>query len=559
MNNNYKIVFSFYDKLKNNNFNNKITIKYNNNKLFNEISILFLKLLITILLIVIFQHQNNSTLKLNEIQTTQFNNASTCNETLKNKIESKRKPFWNNTLVKNEMHSYSLYNTFKNPQLSLLLIINEKTKINMNKIEYFIKNTTSKYSQDFEVVIYNNVEKMDITKLYEKQMNNYIKNNILKFYTTLNKINDDFAQLIYLINGYYTIYINNINLLEIIPFKQIFQYSKNDICKYQCLNITEDKEIYIFKTKLLKNLVDNGYEFISKKDIIDKIEEMHIPEFNYIHISICPNNNFVNLVYVAMTSILSSKATNTFICFYLIIPKEFKNKNKNFISSLDKEYDNFNITFIKMDERYNKAYTDKRITTEAYYRFSLGELLPNLNKIIYVDADIIAYKDLSNFYNLNFNGKMILGQATYGNRCRKKKGYNKINTGILLLNLLKMRQIKFEEKVIKIISKRNKLRYHDQTLLNDYFDEYIGLFPIEFHTRPWSNYKEMKIFNSIVGNVFDYDYYYFAHKYPTIRHYLGRYKPKNPNINHVEDWWFFARKSKYYNNKAKNFHEAFSF
>ena len=343
-----------------------------------------------------------------------------------------------------------------------------------------------------------------------------------------------------------------------IPFNEIFQYSKNDINKYYIFNITNDKEIYIYKTNLLKNLADNGYGFISNKDIIDKIKEIHLTEFNYIHISICPNNNFTNLVYVAMISILSSKATNTFICFYLIIPEEFKDKNKNFIISLDKEYDNFNITFIQMDDRYIKAYTDRRITIEAYYRFSLGELLPNLNKIIYVDADVIVYKDLSNFYNLNFNGKMILGQPTYGNRGRKKKDSYKINTGILLLNLLEMRKRNFEEKVIKIIEKRNKLRYHDQTLLNDYFDKYIGIFPIEFHTRPWSNYKEMKTFNSIIGKVFDHDYYYFTHKYPTIRHFLGRYKPKKPNVNYVEDWWFFARKSKYYNDKAKDFYQAFS-
>lgn len=44
-----------------------------------------------------------------------------------------------------------------------------------------------------------------------------------------------------------------------------------------------------------------------------------------------------------------------------------------------------------MDDRYHNAYTDKRITSQAYYRFSLGELLPNVNKIIYFDTDIIVY------------------------------------------------------------------------------------------------------------------------------------------------------------------------
>jgi hypothetical protein len=72
------------------------------------------------------------------------------------------------------------------------------------------------------------------------------------------------------------------------------------------------------------------------------------------------------------------------------------------------------------------------------------------------------------------------------------------------------------------------------------------------------NYKEMSIFISRVGNPFDKDYYYFSNKYPTIRHFLGDYKPRNPKVNHIEDWWFYARKSKYYNKTARTFDTAFS-
>ena len=69
----------------------------------------------------------------------------------------------------------------------------------------------------------------------------------------------------------------------------------------------------------------------------------------------------------------------------------------------------------------------------------------------------------------------------------------------------------------------------------------------------------MKIFLKKIGKPFDMDYFYFAHKYPTIRHFLGRFKPKNEKINFIEDWWFFARKSKYYSGNVKSFKNAFSF
>ena len=212
-----------------------------------------------------------------------------------------------------------------------------------------------------------------------------------------------------------------------------------------------------------------------------------------------------------------------------------------------------------MDNRYNNAFCDKYITKQAYYRFSLGELLPNLNKVIYIDTDIIAYKDLLNFYNLNFNGKMILAHPTIGNRRTIKLGHLKINSGILLMNLYEMRKYKLEKKVIEITKKIKSLRYHDQSILNDYLYLLLGILPPEYHARPWSNYKETEIMNYKIGNIFDKDYYYFTQKYPTIRHFLGNYKPKKLNINYIEDWWFFARKSKYYNNKSSSFASAFSF
>ena len=93
------------------------------------------------------------------------------------------------------------------------------------------------------------------------------------------------------------------------------------------------------------------------------------------------------------------------------------------------------------------------MTIQTYFRFSLGELFPNLNRILYLDSDIIAYKDLNKLYNLNFNGKMVLGQVTGYNR-NKKTGVYHINNGILLFNLIQMRKMKIEEQVFNIIKKK---------------------------------------------------------------------------------------------------------
>ena len=554
MKNNYKILNVNYEALKNIKFNNYSNNNYNND----NINFSVVKLIIVFICISIVYYKINYISNIIELENKEIYDEEQSN-IQGTPIYQSKKDFWNITLLKNEMHYYSLYYQFKFPDISFIL-----TNIDNNKKDFIetinqIKCLTSQNYSNIEIIFH--IQKMEKYKYktINDQLKRFIKDKTIKLYIKEENISQSYSSLINLSKGAYTIFIDKLSLLYNLSIHNLYELKKSSNDNLLILNISNNINIYLLKTKLLKDLIDNGQEFNSINEILTNMYNISLPKFNYIRVSLCPDNHFTNLAYVTMTSILSSKNFNSFICFYLIIPSNFEKYNENFLDSLHEQYDGFNITFITMDDRYNKAYTDRRITTQAYYRFSLGELIQNINKIIYFDTDIIVYKDLSNFYNLNFNGKMILGQASYGNKNAQKRGFHRINTGVLLLNLKAMRENKFEEQVIDVIKKGRKLSYHDQTLLNDYFKKYIGIFPPEYHTRPWSNYYEMKKFTSKIGKPFDLDYFYFANKYPVVRHFLGGYKPRNPNVNFIEDWWFFARKSKYYNDSSKNFESAFSY
>lgn len=304
--------------------------------------------------------------------------------------------------------------------------------------------------------------------------------------------------------------------------------------------------------------MDKDLEFSNITELINYINLLSNPQLNYVPIMFCTNNFYTSYTYVAMISILNTKYHYTYISFYLIISEDFNQKNIDFFYTLYDQYDLFNITFLKMDNRYNIAYISRYLTKQTYYRFSAGELIRHLNKIIYLDTDIIAYNDLTGFYNLNFNGKVILGQPTYFNKS-PKTGIYKINNGILLLNLYKMRKMKIEQKVLYILNKGFKNDYHDQFLLNQYFHEIIGIFPPKYHIRPWNSFNEIKEFNIQSGSIYDNDYLYFASKYPIITHYVYNSKPIFNNISKSEDWWYFARISKYYIQKNDNLTLIFNY
>lgn len=453
------------------------------------------------------------------------------------------------------MSNHSLYNMYKYDQISLLISGINNWQINDKLILKFIDIIEEQTLKEIQTIIIlpNNLKNsiVNLIKIYIHQ-----KKKMQIFTQTKNEELDNYY-LMNLIKGKFLLIVDKFIEFDKNDLERLFHFTEGKIANIFEIQF-QNNTFYLIKTKILRNLIDNGQFFNNISNLYEKIISLPKPQLNYISIAICPNDYYVPLTYVSMISILSSKEEFTFISFYLIISKEFNKKNIDFLLSLYEQFDYFNITFVEMNNRYKNAFISKRMTIQTYFRFSLGELFPNLNRILYLDSDIIVYKDLNKLYNLNFNGKMVLGQITLYNRS-KKTGVYHINNGILLFNLIQMRKMKIEERVFNIIKKKEKLRYHDQTLMNNYFKNYIGIFPLEYHVRNWGDIKGWKDYNIRSGYIYDNDYIYFSQKYPAIRHFLGRDKPTNSNKNHIEDWWFFARKSKYYRQKSIKFENIFSF
>ena len=361
-----------------------------------------------------------------------------------------------------------------------------------------------------------------------------------------------FLELIKLIKGKYFIIFNKLIKLQKSDLYKIYNITKGNIENILDLKFQNNRTFYLIRTKILRDILDSNKNFRSFNELIKHLNEKSIPNINYIPIAYCPDNFYVSLTYNSMLSVLISKSHYTFILFYLVIPLDFKQSGIRIFESLYEQFEYFNITFIKMDNRFEKAYTNRYLTKNAFYRLSLGELLPDLNKIIYLDADTICLKDLSNLYNINFMGKIFLGKII----SFESESHNfDLNTGVLLLNLIEMRNLKIEKKVLTLLNKgfRDPV-YHDQAILNIFFKKYIGFLPLEYNVFPYSN-KQIENLTKNYNNLYDYDSLYFSNKYPSIKHFPGI--PEN-KIYFQEDWYYFARKSKYFQKASHNFSDIFN-
>ena len=460
-----------------------------------------------------------------------------------------------------------LYNASKSPFISIILIY-DPLKFNDEKISNIIEIILSQSFIDIQlVIIYNSIDKIKgnkMTKRYRGITN--IKFFISKSIFMINNI----IEIINQINGKYIIILDKYLELKKDDIYKIFITTKgnfNNISKY---SLNNKSYFYIIRLKILRDIFDLKIELNNFQGIIDYVQSYPLPKFNYIPISYCPNNKYTSLCYTSMLSILENKSIFSYIIFYIIIPKDFTEQNIMLLERLYEQYDYFNITFIFMDNRWKNSFTSSYLTIHAYYRYSLGELIPNFDKIIYLDADTICFGDLSNFYSLNFRGKVILGRLLETNYINNKEYYS-INSGILLLNLKEMREIKFEKRLLKISKNRfpynnikqgninnkyaNDLRTVDQAFINKYFYKYIGLFPPKYNGKRYFSYNITIKYNKDSGGLYENDYLYFSFKFPSIRHYPGQ----KLNIFYNEDWAYYARKSKYFHKLSKNLSNIYNY
>lgn len=119
-----------------------------------------------------------------------------------------------------------------------------------------------------------------------------------------------------------------------------------------------------------------------------------------------------------------------------------------------------------------------RFSIGMFYRFLIPYVLPlNIEKSVYLDADVIVNLDINELWRIELNEKILAAVPVVFNRghCRNKlcldgfvKSEDYFNSGVLLMNL---RLLRGEEKTVmngvKFISCRSKYgRLSDQDILN---------------------------------------------------------------------------------------------
>lgn len=211
-----------------------------------------------------------------------------------------------------------------------------------------------------------------------------------------------------------------------------------------------------------------------------------------MNVLITLNDEYCKYAAVMLTSLLINSGID--IKVYCLFD-DLLETNKKLLNDVMKKYGQDDICFIKVNkDEYRRFPVTDRLTVECYFILLAHLFLPSkLDRILYLDSDIIVEKDLSELYSMDFDEKHLIacGQhykydegVNYRENALPEKG-QLFNTGVLLFNLQKFRDSITINTYIEAARKCDyDFNLADQGILNIVFENSVKYIPtMEYNFR----------------------------------------------------------------------------
>ena len=244
-------------------------------------------------------------------------------------------------------------------------------------------------------------------------------------------------------------------------------------------------------------------------NILVTLNEVYIPHLNTLLYSVLSSDPDIYLrVYLLHTSVRDQSLIKT----------------RQILDSMGGELICINADELTLDG----APTTERFPKEIYYRIFVAKFLPeDIDKVLYLDPDIIVKGSLKKLYSMDIsdhyfaaashNGAFM--RAINGRRLKMKKSAPYINSGVMLINLKKLRREQVYSEVFSFIEDNKKrLILPDQDIISAlYGDKILELDPYIYNMT-----ERQFVYSKLVGKGIDMEW---IENNTVIIHYCGKNKP----------------------------------
>jgi len=139
------------------------------------------------------------------------------------------------------------------------------------------------------------------------------------------------------------------------------------------------------------------------------------------------------------------------------------------------------INIISMEDNFKTLnFQHQYVSKASLYKFLLPKIFPGIDKILYLDCDILVLKNINSVFSIDINNVYAAVvkdmPAMYSMKLHIQMELNNyFNSGVMLLNLEKMRKDFISEKLIKLKKEKKFQRYFmDQNELNYIFGDKVN-------------------------------------------------------------------------------------
>ena len=279
-----------------------------------------------------------------------------------------------------------------------------------------------------------------------------------------------------------------------------------------------------------------------------------------ISIAVAADNNYAPYLSSLIQSILENTCKPDAIDFF-VMSKDLSKRNRSFLQHQVEDASS-TITFINLASMTD-ALKDIKLTdwftVEILFRLLLPDLLPNIDKILYLDSDMIVLGDVADLFRIDLGSNLIgacLDPDMAGNCAgydpdRKNYLINEVGlsdpyayfqSGMVLMNLAQFRQDAPTSTLLQIASSKT-WKYNDQDTLNN-----VAYGRVTFCHMKWNflvdwgdeEIRSKTIFPMAPEYIFEE--YKEAALSPCIIHYAGFQKPWDcPHMDWADSFWRYAR------------------
>lgn len=198
-----------------------------------------------------------------------------------------------------------------------------------------------------------------------------------------------------------------------------------------------------------------------------------------LHILCATDDYYAQHCGVMICSVCNNHKENN-LCFHIIENKLNQESRAKINEIIDKH--NQEIIFHKIDSTYFSNFklgVNTYTSPSVYYRLFVTQLITDISidKILYLDCDIVVLKDITCLYNIDMSNYTIaavrdINQPMYEDQAFQISfSYSDtyFNSGVLMINLLNWRKNNIEELLQTFCTKERNVYFPDQDALNKVF------------------------------------------------------------------------------------------